>query len=214
MAKDKDQSPPSSPPADAPAPVEEPVEKGGALFERPPEAIERLESELGDARTALAQSTDKYLRLAAEFENFKKRGVRERAELRMRAQAELVEKLVDALDDLGRFAHIDPAQTDVKTIHEGMEMVDRKFWKQLDGVGVTRIDQSGVPFDPHVHEAVTTQPATDAAQDHTVGAVLQAGYKLGDTLIRPARVVVLTWQGGSGDDSPPPAAPQPTADGR
>jgi molecular chaperone GrpE len=213
MAKDKNQSPPSSPPADAPVPVEEPVEKGGALLERPPEAIERLETELGEARTALAQSTDKYLRLAADFENFKKRGVRERAELRMRAQAELMEKLVDALDDLGRFAHIDPAQTDVKTIHEGMEMVERKFWKQLDGVGVTRIDQSGVPFDPHVHEAVTTQPATDAAQDHTVGAILQAGYKLGDTLIRPARVVVLTWQGSSQAASESGTAPsQPSAD--
>jgi molecular chaperone GrpE len=213
MAKDKNQSPPSSPPADAPVPVEEPVEKGGALFERPPEAIERLETELGEARTALAQSTDKYLRLAADFENFKKRGVRERAELRMRAQAELMEKLVDALDDLGRFAHIDPAQTDVKTIHEGMEMVERKFWKQLDGVGVTRIDQSGVPFDPHVHEAVTTQPATEAAQDHTVGAILQAGYKLGDTLIRPARVVVLTWQGSSQAASESGTAPsQPSAD--
>jgi molecular chaperone GrpE len=207
MAKDKNQSPP--PAADAPAPVEEPVEKGGALLERPPEAIDRLESELGEARSALAQSTDKYLRLAAEFENFKKRSVRERAELRLRAQAELVEKLVDALDDLGRFAHIDPAQTDVKTIHEGMDMVERKFWKQLDAVGVTRIDQSGVPFDPHVHEAVTTQPATDPAQDHTVGAVLQAGYKLGDTLIRPARVVVLTWQGGGQAASEPRTPPSP-----
>ena len=213
MAKDKNQSPPSSPPADAPAPVAEPAAQGGALVERPPEAIERLESELGEARTALAQSTDKYLRLAAEFENFKKRSVRERTELRLRAQAELVEKLVDALDDLGRFAHIDPAQTDVKTIHEGMEMVERKFWKQLDGVGVTRIDQSGVPFDPHVHEAVTTQPATDPAQDHTVGAILQAGYKLGDTLIRPARVVVLTWQGGESPSQPAPSLSQPTADG-
>lgn len=212
MAKDKNQSPPSSPPAEAPPPVEEPVEKGGALLERPPEAIERLESELGDARTALAQSTDKYLRLAAEFENFKKRSVRERAELRLRAQAELVEKLVDALDDLGRFAHIDPALTDVKTIHEGMDMVERKFWKQLDAVGVTRIDQSSVPFDPHVHEAVTTQPATDPAQDHTVGAILQAGYKLGDTLIRPARVVVLTWQGGGSAATEPGSAPSPSAE--
>jgi molecular chaperone GrpE len=209
MTKDKhNQSPP--PAADAPAPVVEPVAGGGALLERPPEAIDRLETELGAARTALAQSTDKYLRLAAEFENYKKRSVRERAELRLRAQAELVEKLVDALDDLGRFAHIDPAQTDVKTIHEGMDMVERKFWKQLDAVGVTRIDQSGVPFDPHVHEAVTTQPATDPAQDHTVGAVLQSGYKLGDTLIRPARVVVLTWQGGGQAASEQGTAPSPT----
>jgi molecular chaperone GrpE len=78
-------------------------------------------------------------------------------------------------------------------------MVERKIWKQLEALGVTRLDQTGVPFDPHVHEAVTMQPAPTAAQDHTVTAVLQPGYKLGDALIRPARVIVLTWQGG---DSP------------
>ncbi len=220
MTKDK-----HNPPADAaqhpsppsPAPPLQPGaaagEPGHALVEAPPEAIVRLESELGEARAALAQSTDKYLRLAAEFENYKKRSIRERGELRARAQAELIERLVDALDDLSRFSRIDPAQTDVKTIHEGMDMVERKFWKQLDAAGVTRIDQSGVPFDPHVHEAVTMQPATDPAQDHTIGAVLQAGYKLGDTLIRPARVVVLTWQGGEStaqSDTPPSPL---TADG-
>ena len=131
--------------------------------------------------------------------------MRERTKTRARAQAELIERLVDALDDLARFAHVDPAQTDAKTIHDGVDMVERKFWKQLDAVGVTRIDQTGVPFDPNVHEAVTMQPAAQAAQDHTVGAVLQPGYKLGDALIRPARVVVLTWQGGAAGDGAPPA---------
>jgi molecular chaperone GrpE len=92
-------------------------------------------------------------------------------------------------------------------------MVERKFWKQLDATGVTRIDQTGVPFDPHVHEAVTTHPAAQPEQDHTIGSVLQAGYKLGDTLIRPARVVVLTWTGGE-SDAQPPTPPSPlTADG-
>jgi len=204
----------SPPPAAAPALGAAENGAGGALVEPAPEAILRLESELGEARTALAQATDRYLRLAAEFENFKKRSVRERSELRSRVQAELLERLVDALDDLRRFAHIDPALTDVKTIHDGMDMVERKFWKQLDAAGVTRIDQTGVPFDPHVHEAVTMHPATQPEQDHTVGSVLQAGYKLGDTLIRPARVVVLSWQGG-GQAGPQPETPpsQPMADG-
>jgi molecular chaperone GrpE len=198
-------------PAEAAAAPQNPAEAppagggGGALLEPAPEAVLRLEEELGEARTALAQATDRYLRLAAEFENYKKRSVRERTETRARAQAELIERLVDALDDLARFAHVDPAQTDAKTIHDGVDMVERKFWKQLDAVGVTRIDQTGVPFDPNVHEAVTMQPAVQAAQDHTVGAVLQPGYKLGDALIRPARVVVLTWQGGAAGDGAPPA---------
>src|SRR2546422_259215 len=65
-----------------------------------------------------------------------------------------------------------------------------------EAAGVTRVDQVGVPFDPHVHEAVTTRPADHPAKDHTVGAVLQPGYRMGDALIRPARVIVLQWQGG------------------
>lgn len=205
MNKHKHKETPAEPAAAPQNPAEAPPAGGGALVEPAPEAVVRLEDELGEARTALAQATDRYLRLAAEFENYKKRSVRERTETRARAQAELIERLVDALDDLARFAHVDPAQTDAKTIHDGVDMVERKFWKQLDAVGVTRIDQTDVPFDPHVHEAVTMQPAAAAAQDHTVGAVLQPGYKLGDALIRPARVVVLTWQGGAAGDGAPPA---------
>src|SRR5436309_9264701 len=138
---------------------------------------------------------DRHLRLAAEYDNFRKRTSKERADVWQRAQAELVSRLADALDDLSRFAHIDPAETDAKTLHEGVELVERKVWKELEGAGVTRIDQVGVPFDPNVHEAVTTQPAAKPEQDHTVGQVVQPGYKIRDTLLRPARVVVLTWQG-------------------
>lgn len=207
MNKHKHKETPAEPAVAPQNPAEAPPAGGGALLEPAPEAVVRLEDELGEVRTALAQATDRYLRLAAEFENYKKRSLRERTETRARAQAELIERLVDALDDLARFAHVDPAQTDAKTIHDGVDMVERKFWKQLDTVGVTRIDQVGVPFDPNVHEAVTMQPAAKSDQDHTVGAVLQPGYKLGDALIRPARVVVLTWQAGgeaaSTDHRPP-----------
>ncbi len=188
MTKHKDKHPVD------PAPEAPPPQGEGALVEPLPEAMGRLGNELADARTAVAQATDKYLRLAAEFDNYKKRSIKERTEAHIRAQADLVAKLVDALDDLARFAHVDPAQTDAKTIHDGVDMVERKVWKQLDAIGVTRIDQAGVPFDPNQHEAVTMAPAAAAAQDHTVGAILQPGYKIGDALIRPARVVVLNWQ--------------------
>ena len=180
-----------------PRPPEQPAgSDSGALIEPPEEAVVRVEGELADMK-------DKYLRLAAEYDNFKKRSVKERTDLWQRAQADLIQRLVDALDDLARFAHVDPAQTDAKTIHDGVDMVERKVWKVLDAAGVTRVDQVAVPFDPHVHEAVTTRPADHAAKDHTVGAVLQPGYRMGDALIRPARVIVLQWQGdegrGSGD---------------
>lgn len=137
---------------------------------------------------------DRHLRLAAEYDNFRKRTIKERSETWSRAQAEIVSRLADALDDLSRFAHIDPADIDSKTLHEGVDLVERKVWKELEAAGVTRIDEAGVPFDPNQHEAVTTQPAAKPEQDHTVGQVVQPGYKMRDTLLRPARVVVLTWQ--------------------
>lgn len=156
--------------------------------ELPDQAITRLEGELDALK-------DRYLRLAAEYDNFRKRTAKERAEAWVQAQAEVVLRLVDALDDLARFAHVDPEQTDVKTIHDGVDLVERKFRKELEALGVTRVDQIGVPFDPNVHEAVTMRPAASPDQDHMVGAVLQAGYKLRDTLLRPARVEVLQSQG-------------------
>ncbi len=166
---------------ESPEPTDTPVPEAAPL------PVEALEAERD-------QLKDRYLRLAAEYENYKKRTTRERAEAWVRAQAELVTRLADALDDLSRFAHVDPATTDPKTFHEGVDLVERKVWKELGAIGVTRIDATGVAFDPNIHEAVTTQPAPSAEQDHTVGQVLQAGYKIGEALLRPARVIVLTWQ--------------------
>lgn len=173
---------------------------------QPPQAPEKEPSDGGPAgpTPAASQTTaepsevdvwkDRHLRLAAEYDNFRKRMTKERAETWTRAQAELVNRLADALDDLARFAHIDPAEIDSKTLHEGVDLVERKVWKELENAGVTRIDKAGVPFDPNVHEAVTTQPAAKPEQDHTVGQVVQPGYRMRDTLLRPARVIVLTWQ--------------------
>jgi len=188
---DKEKEQPKAEPSDQAGVDAAASPQSGALIEPTEEAVVRLEGELADLK-------DKYLRLAAEYDNFRKRSVKERTEVWGRAQADLVQRLVDALDDLARFAHVDPASTDAKTIHEGMEMVERKFWKQLEAAGVTRVDQAGVPFDPNLHEAVTTRPADHPAKDHTVGAVLQPGYQMGGALIRPARVIVLTWGGNTG----------------
>lgn len=161
----------------------------GALAELPEEAVLRLERELDALQ-------DRHLRLAAEYDNYRKRTGRERLELEGRARAELIVRLIDALDDLARFAQADAAASDTKTLHDAIALVERKLWKQLNTVGLVRIDATGVPFDPGVHEAVTTAPAAEATQDNTVGAVLQPGYRLGNQLVRPARVLVLKWQQG------------------
>src|SRR3989440_1697584 len=107
---------------------------GGALLEPPEEAVARLEAQLAELK-------DRHLRLAAEYDNFRKRTQKERTELWAKAQADLLRRLVDALDDLARFAHVDPGQTHAKTMHDGVEMVERKLWKEIEAIGVTRIDQ-------------------------------------------------------------------------
>ena len=179
--------------SDAPQkPVEMP--EGAALVEPPAEAVARLEREAGE-------SQDRYLRLAAEFDNYKKRMTRERTETWGKAQADVVQRLVDALDDLARFAHVDPATTDAKAIHDGVYLVERKIWKEMEALGVRRLDETGGRFDPAVHEAVTVAPAATPDEDNTVGRVLQAGYRLGGQLIRPARVLVLKWQERSEPDA-------------
>ena len=186
----KEQGPNTAVPAGAAAPAPgDSVPEGAGLPAEPPEsAIARLQRDLEGFR-------DRHLRLAAEYDNYRKRTTKERAEVWAKAQADLVQRLVDALEDLARFAHVDPLQTDAAALRTGVELVERKFWKELEAMGVRRLDQAGVPFDPKMHEAVTTAPTDDPAKDHTVGAVLQAGYVLGDLLLRPARVVVLTHQG-------------------
>jgi molecular chaperone GrpE len=175
------------------------VDPNGESGERGAESLAAPEETGAPAPGAqLAELTDRYLRLAAEYDNFRRRTGKERVELWGKAQADLLSHIVDALDDLARFARVDPARIDAKTLHEGVNLVERKFWKELEGAGVRRVDEVGVAFDPNVHEAVTTAPAADPSQDHTVGAIFQAGYKLGDLLIRPARVQVLTWQCDAG----------------
>ena len=147
------------------------------------------------AERDLAEQRDKYLRLAAEYDNFRKRAMRERQEAGQRGQADLVKQLVDALDDLARFAHVDPATVDAATVVQGAEMVEKKLLKALTAAGLTLIHPQDEPFDPALHEAVATEPALSREDDHMVSRVYQSGYRFGTQLLRPARVVVKQWNG-------------------
>jgi molecular chaperone GrpE len=157
--------------------------------------------EAGAAQTAdgtsqeLAEQREKYLRLAAEYDNFRKRTARERGEMVARSQADLVRPLLDALDDLGRFAHLDPAVTDCATVVEGAAMVERKLLKVLSAAGLEAVNPVDQTFDPNDQEAVATEPALSSEDDHVVSKVYQQGYKFNGQLLRPARVVVKQWNG-------------------
>ncbi len=148
-----------------------------------------------DVQRELSAERDKYLRLAAEYDNYRKRTARERGELTSRAQADLTKHLIDALDDLGRFAHVDPATVDPVTLAQGVEMVERKFLKSLGAAGLQQINPVDQTFDPALHEAVVTEPALSPEDDHVVSRVFQVGYLFNGQLLRPARVVVKQWNG-------------------
>jgi molecular chaperone GrpE len=143
----------------------------------------------------LAEQKDKYLRLYAEFENFKRRAVRDRQEAELRGMQHLLRGVLDSLDDLSRFATVDPATTDAKTVVDGVGLVHRNVMKSLAGHGLEVVDPMGKPFDPAVHEALTTASAASKDEDGLVAQVYQVGYLLNGTLLRPARVVVQQWNG-------------------
>jgi molecular chaperone GrpE len=155
-----------------------------------PEFLGGQETRLEDD---LAELKDRHLRLAAEYDNYRKRSSRERAELADRAQASFVAKLLDVLDDLDRLVASDPS-TPLTSLREGLSAVDRKLWKELQDAGVERIDPVGTAFDPALHEAVSTTPAPERSKEQVVSATFQPGYSFKGTLVRPARVQVYSEQ--------------------
>ena len=146
-----------------------------------------------EAERSIAELRDKYLRLAAEFDNYRKRTTRERAEAGSRAQGELVKHIIDSLDDLGRVIAVDPDSTDARSLIEGVDLVAKKLLKALTAAGLEIIDPVNQTFDPAFHEAVATEPALSPEDDHVVSQVFQPGYRFAGQLLRPARVVVRQW---------------------
>ncbi len=150
----------------------------------------------GAPEPELAASRERYLRLAAEFDNYRKRVEREKAESWNRAQAQLAGKLLDVLDDLQRVAqHYNPETATAQALMEGTQMVERKLQRALESAGVEEVPAEGQPFDPAVHEALMTVPAESRDEDHTVADVFQKGYRLKGILLRPARVRVKAFEG-------------------
>jgi molecular chaperone GrpE len=155
-----------------------------------PAAEDALRRELDDTR-------ERMLRLAAEYDNFRKRAVKERQEAGWRAQGDLVRGLLDALDDLQRFAAVDPSTVDAKTVVDGIGLVEKKIVKSLAGHGFEVVNPVEHPFDPNLHEALGTAPAASADEDGVVATVYQVGYVINGHLLRPARVIVKQWTGGA-----------------
>jgi molecular chaperone GrpE len=148
------------------------------------------ERESGDEVAALQAERDELFdrlqRLAAEFDNFRKRNARENAALTVRANERLVKELIPILDDLGRALGAASEHEEAK-LEEGVRLVHRSLSDLLTKEGLAEIETEG-KFDPHVHEALLSQPSDK--DEGSVIEVVQKGYKLGDKVLRPARVVV------------------------
>ena len=125
-------------------------------------------------------------RVAADFENYKKRVARDQERLVARAHERLVDRLLPVLDDLERALGAAADHEEAK-LEEGVRLVHRELSEALAREGLVEIETDGV-FDPHVHEALLSQPSE--ADEGSIVEVLQKGYRLGDRVLRPARVVV------------------------
>lgn len=151
---------------------------------------DRLSGEIRQELEELDDLRERHLRLAAEFENYRKRTRKELTETRERAQADLARRLLDALDDLDRVRETPVDASTVESLHEGVELVSRKLLKELRDAGLQRIEAEGALFDPNLHEAVLSVPTDDPEQDGRISRVFAPGYTFGDRLLRPARVEV------------------------
>jgi molecular chaperone GrpE len=129
---------------------------------------------------------DRLQRLAAEFDNYRKRNAREQAATIERANERLVKELLPILDDLGRALEAAAEHEEAK-LEEGVRLTHRALADLLQKEGLAEIETDG-KFDPHVHEALLSQPSDQ--EEGSVIEVVQKGYKLGDKVLRPARVVV------------------------
>jgi molecular chaperone GrpE len=142
----------------------------------------------------MSRLTDRHLRLAADFDNYRKRVERERVDAHSRAQAELVSRLLDVLDDLQRvLQHGETLPSD--PLLDGVRLVERKLLQVLESSGLEALTAEGAVFDPTTMEALATAPAEHPEEEDVVAAVFQRGYRFKGHLIRPSRVSVKKYEG-------------------
>lgn len=149
-----------------------------------------MAKELEEAKEQLEVQKDKYLRLSAEFDNYRKRTMKEKAELVLNGAEKTISSILPVLDDFERALQNMDQTTDVKAIKEGVEIIYNKFLKVLKENGVKVIDAKGQPLNTDFHEAIAVIPAPEETQKGKILDCVQNGYTLNDKVIRHAKVVV------------------------
>ena len=151
---------------------------------------ETIEDKLALAEARVAELEKERLYKQAEFDNFRKRIIKEKAELILNGGRKVLEAMLPVIDDLERaLQHIDTAE-DVKAVREGIDLIYKKFLKVMDAQGVTQMKTEGVDFNTDFHEAVTQFPAPTPELKGKVIDCTEKGYMLNDTVLRFAKVVV------------------------
>ena len=149
-----------------------------------------LTAQLAAAKAEAAANYDKFLRSAADLENFRRRTVREKVELRTTATGRVLEDIFPVLDNLAlAVAAAKQPNADLKSLVGGVEMVLSQLKAGLASHGLKEINPAGQPFDPHQHEAISHQPSATVKEEHVIN-VVRTGYSLNGRLLRPASVVV------------------------
>lgn len=155
-----------------------------------PTAEATPEEQVAAAKTEAAAHYDRYVRAMADHENFRKRVAREKDELRQYASSRVLEDLLPVLDNLGLgLAAATQPNADLKTLTDGVAMVQTQFKNALEQHGLKEINPAGQAFDAHQHEALSQQPSADVPEGNVLN-VIRVGYSLNGRLLRPASVVV------------------------
>lgn len=145
---------------------------------------------LQDAEKTISELKDKYLRSVAEFDNYRKRTIKEKAELILNGGEKTIAAILPVIDDMERAIANNEHTDDATAIKEGMQLIYNKFIKALAGLGVSAIDTENADFDVDVHEAVAMVPGMGDDKKGKVLDCVQKGYKLNDKVIRHAKVAV------------------------
>jgi len=155
----------------------------------PVAAIPGPDELLAAAKKEVAANYDRYMRAVADLENYRKRTIREKDELRQFAAANVVEDIIPILDNLSLGLAAAKQQTDVKAIVEGVGHVLEQFKSTLGKHGLKELNPQGQPFDPNQHDCISHQPSPEVPEE-MVSQVVRLGYSLNGRLLRPASVVV------------------------
>ncbi|MCS2954375.1 nucleotide exchange factor GrpE [Bacteroides thetaiotaomicron] len=151
---------------------------------------EQLEKELEDAQAVIGEQKDKYLRLSAEFDNYRKRTMKEKAELILNGGEKSISSILPVIDDFERAIKTMETAKDVKAVKEGVELIYNKFMAVMAQNGVKVIETKDQPLDTDYHEAIAVIPAPSEEQKGKILDCVQTGYTLNDKVIRHAKVVV------------------------